>query len=80
MAKPRNPKTTNNPDRNGFYRWVVEIEVHETWVEDGFSLDDEKAHDMMMHRLPYANGHELKARVLSSPPEKSVRKAQGYKD
>jgi len=71
------PKNSANPDRNGFFRWVVEIEVHKTWVEDGFSLDDEKAHDMLCHRLSHAYGHELKARVLSAPPVDAVKKAQG---
>ena len=66
-----------NPSRTKFYRWVVEIEVHETWVADGFSLDNERAHNMLTQHLQHAYGHELRARVLESPPRDAVRMAQG---
>jgi len=67
-----------NPSKSKFYRWVIEIEVHETWVEDGFSLDNERAHDMLCQHLSHAYGHELRARVLDAPPRDAIRKAQGY--
>jgi hypothetical protein len=69
-----------NPDKNGFFRWTVEIEVHETWVEDGFELTDERAHAMLCNELGYAYGHELKARVLTAPKKSEIQKAQGYTD
>jgi hypothetical protein len=69
--------TKPNPSRTKFYRWVVEIEVHETWVEDGFSLDNERAKDMLAQHLQHAHGSELRARVLEAPPRDAVRKAQG---
>lgn len=72
-------KSPANPSRDGFFKWTLEIQVHKTWVEDGFDLDDERAHEMLCHHLPYAYGHELKAKVLSAPGRKAIRKTQGYK-
>lgn len=59
------------------YKWVVEFTVSSTWVEDGFDLDDERAHRMLAEHLPYAYGHELGARVLSAPDPKRIRVEQG---
>lgn len=69
--------TKPNPSRTGFYRWVVEIEVHETWVEDGFELTPGNVHERMRNLVPHAYGHEVRARVLEAPPQAAVRKAQG---
>lgn len=60
------------------YKWVVEIEVADTWVADGFDLDDDRAHKMLAEHLPYAYGHELKARVLKAPDPDAIAKEQGY--
>lgn len=54
--------------------------MHKTWVEDGFDLTDERAHEMMTREISSAYGHEVKARVLDAPPRKAIRKEQGYKD
>lgn len=59
------------------YKWTVEIEVDETWVEDGFDLTDERARNMIGNSLPYAYGHEFKARVLTRPNMAEVNIAQG---
>ena len=72
-----------NPDRNGFFRWTVEVEVHKNWVEDGFDLYNteygcERAPDWLAHDLGYANGAELRAKVLTSPPDEAVAEVQGY--
>lgn len=77
MKKTKQPKTSANPSRDGFFRWTVEIEVHETWVADGFNLDDDRAHEMMTRELSHAYGHEVRARVLSAPPADAIAKAQG---
>jgi hypothetical protein len=66
-----------NPTRTKYYRWTVEIEVHETWVEDGFDLTPKNVHDRVHALLPNAYGHEVRARVLSRPPRAAIRKAQG---
>lgn len=47
-----------------FKKWIVEIQVSENWVEDGFNLTNETAHKMLAEFLPYAYGYELKAKVL----------------
>jgi hypothetical protein len=60
------------------YKWTVEFEVSETWVEDGFNIDQDRATDIIANALPYANGAEFKATVLKAPTEKTIRKAQGY--
>lgn len=61
-----------------WFKWTVEIEVHDTWVMDGFDLTDERAHDMLSRELGYAYGHELRARVIKAPPADDIRWAQGY--
>ena len=61
------------------FKWTVEFEVDETWVADGFDLDDERAQDMIQNDLRLATSFEAKAKVIKSPPAKAIRKAQGYK-
>ena len=62
------------------FKWVVEFEVTETWVEDGFDITQDRAADMMANALPYADGSEFKAKVLQAPDAKLIRKTQGFKD
>jgi hypothetical protein len=59
------------------FKWTVEFTVAESWVADGFDLDDERAHKMIAHMLQYAFNHEIEAKVIQSPKAKSIRKAQG---
>jgi hypothetical protein len=58
------------------FKWVVEFEVTENWVEDGFDIDEDRAQDMLANALPYAYGHELKAKVIKAPDQKLIKKAQ----
>lgn len=60
-----------------FYKWVVEFQVADTWVADGFDLTDERAHDMLASDLSYAYGHELKAKVIRAPSAAAIAKEQG---
>jgi hypothetical protein len=60
------------------FKWVVEFEVTENWVADGFNITDKKAMSMMENALPFASGAEFKAKVTSSPDAKLIRKTQGY--
>jgi hypothetical protein len=62
------------------FTWVVEFEVAETWVEDGFNIDQNRARDMIANALPYADGSEFKVKVLQAPDAKLIRKTQGYTD
>lgn len=77
MPRKTPKKITANPSRDGFYTWTIEVKVHETWVQDGFEFTSDNAHDMIARLLPYACGHEFKARVLSAPPTEAIKKAQG---
>lgn len=62
------------------YKWVVEIEVTSNIVADGFDLNDERMHDLLMRAMPYVYGHEIVARVLCAPASAEVRCGQGFKD
>ena len=59
-------------------KWVVELEVDEQWVADGFDLTDDRALDMLNGELPYASLSELNVRVIESPAKKDILKIQGY--
>ncbi len=59
-------------------KWTIEIEVDDTWVADGFDMDDERAHIMLHEHLPWARDHELEARVTKAPNPNVIRKLQGY--
>lgn len=62
------------------FKWTVEIEIDETWVEDGFDLEDDDAVADMIKgsRLGYATSQEVKSKVLKRPPDELVAKAMGY--
>lgn len=61
-----------------FYKWTVEIEVAAEWVADGFDLTDERAHSMVAHDLRYADGSEIRCKVISKPPDAEIAEEQGY--
>ena len=60
------------------FKWVVEFEVSENWVEDGFNIDQDRATDIIANALPFANGTEIKATVLKAPSPTLIKKTQGY--
>ena len=63
------------------FKWTVEFEVDECWVEDGFDINDDRALNMLASDLCHANiGEELGARVIKAPDPAAIRKMQGYKD
>lgn len=54
-------------------KWLVEFEVNNIWVADGFNLDDERALDMLSGDLRFANiGTELEAKVIQSPNPETI--------
>lgn len=61
------------------FKWVVEFEVSETWVSDGFTGTQEDFQEMLENRLDYAYFTELKAKVIKKPTDKSLAKSQGFK-
>lgn len=61
------------------FKWVVEIEVDEVWVADGFDLSNEKAQETLLNGiLQYAYSYEKSLKVLKAPKQKAILKAQGY--
>lgn len=62
------------------FKWVVEFQVTENWVEDGFNMSEKRALDMLSNTLPYAYGYELSAKIIKAPDPKLIRKTQGYSD
>ena len=55
------------------FKWVVEFEVTENWVEDGFNITENRANDMIANALPYAYSSEYKATVFGLNLSKSAR-------
>ena len=51
------------------YKWTVQFEVSENWIDDGFNITDKTALRMLEEYLPYAYGHELNAKVIKSPKQ-----------
>ena len=60
------------------FKWVVEFEVSEDWIADGFNLDQNRATDMIATALPFANSTEFKATILKAPFATLINKIQGY--
>jgi hypothetical protein len=60
-----------------FLTWTVRVRVHKSWVEDGFDMDDERAHEML---ATYTGAHnsEIRAKVLTRPSKKLIRTIQGF--
>lgn len=58
------------------FTWTVEFTVDETWVADGFDLDDERAHLMIQKDLAYAYPSETSAKVIKAPEHASILKTQ----
>jgi hypothetical protein len=47
------------------YKWVVEFEVTENLVDDGFEIDNDVAQEMIQSVLAFAYWHEFNAKVIS---------------
>jgi hypothetical protein len=60
------------------FKWVVEFDVDESWVADGFDLTDERAKEMIERALPYSYASETNAKVLKAPSQRSIMEKQGY--
>lgn len=49
------PKKRKAPKKGRqWFKWTVEIEVHETWVADGFDMTEDRLRHMLEMALPYA--------------------------
>ncbi len=61
-----------------FIKWIVEIQVEESWVADGFDLTKDRLHDMVSKDLGGAYSTEIKTKILSKPLTQTIKKLQGY--
>ena len=67
-------------ENNKKFKWVVQFEVDEIWVADGFDLTEDRALDMLSETLPFANiGTELNVKIIKAPDKNLILKTQGYK-
>lgn len=89
MAKQKGVFGVNSAERRTgdgrpSYRWTIELEVSETWVEDGFGAESSPGSieffesNLAERIMPYANGSEISVKIVKEPDIKAVRKAQGY--
>lgn len=69
----------NNPSQDGFYYWILEVGFHKAWVADGIDFTDNRTHDMLARYFGHLYSHEIKAKVLSRPPDKAVAEEMGFK-
>ena len=60
------------------FKWVLEVEVSEDWVADGFDITEENVQDIANALNPYAIEGEYRVRILQAPAPELVRQAQGY--
>lgn len=61
------------------FKWVVEIEVDEIWVGDGFEITAEAVQEALLEKVP-ATHDEIVVKVLKRPDPVVIRQAQGYDD
>lgn len=59
------------------FRWLVEIEIDETWVADGFDLTPLRMKEMLERALPDSTSAETRCRILSAPERQAIAVAQG---
>lgn len=60
------------------FTWVVSFTVAPLWVQDGFSISDERATEMLGQALQSAHSSEYSAKVLNAPRPLQIVKMQGY--
>jgi hypothetical protein len=50
------------------YKWTVEVSVSENWIDDGFTLKEEKLQQAILENLlGYAYPHEVDVKIKKSP-------------
>jgi hypothetical protein len=64
----------DEPRADKFYTWVVEFQVNEIWVADGFNLTDKRAKKWIERDLLFSFPEETKTKVIQSPPKELLRK------
>jgi hypothetical protein len=60
-------------------KYIVELSIDSTWIEDGFDIRTKQdIKDLLQRLLPFAYGHEVGGRVIHAPSLKTIKKLQGY--
>lgn len=60
------------------FSWVVRFTVAPMWIQDGFTISDERAHSMLAQAVGGASNSELIAQVLEAPSALQIARMQGY--
>ena len=77
MTSHRKRVYTQKEDKVGFQKWIVQIEVDDSWVAEGVDLTRERMQDMVGHGTG-AHNSEIKVKIIHHPDVKVIRKLQGY--
>lgn len=60
------------------FTWIVRFTVAPLWVQDGFSISDERALQMLANTIGFGSADELQAKVLEAPSALQIARMQGY--
>ena len=60
------------------FTWVVSFTVAPLWIQDGFTISNEQATEMLGQALSCATGEEYSAKVLEAPSAAAIMNMQGY--
>lgn len=58
--------------------WIVKISVDDSWVEDGFELQEETLKGAIESMIPFGYSNETEVKILEAPNPETIRKLQGY--
>jgi len=54
-------------------KWLVEFEIDEVWINDGFRLTNEVAQEMIDNAIPWGIPGENKGKVIKAPIEEEIQ-------
>lgn len=68
-----------NPSKEGFYYWILQVGIEKTWVADGLDFTENRLRDTIQRAYGHLHGYEIKAKILSRPPNVEIAKEMGFK-
>lgn len=60
------------------FTWVVRFTIDPLWAQDGFTIGDDRALEMLAQAVGGARSDELSAQVLEAPSPLQLARIQGY--
>lgn len=60
------------------FTWTVRFTVAPIWIQDGFTISDERALSMLARTIGAGSADELQAVVLECPSPLQIVRMQGY--